>query len=262
MPRLFRFALIVGGALSLLGLSQAGEDQPEKEKTGWSRIISAATLEAEILAHQAELKKATATQQAFQAGGHLQARNSFNALAMLLAIVADYEDEVRFRQSAEIAMPRFRQAALNCKVATQASYREAKERLADLAAITAGEKLAGEAGKIDWTALADRAPLMRQLEKSHTIIFKDRLKDEQRFAEGRQSIRQQAELIAAVGAILRGTGMPDVGEADYVGYAAALSGFAERLASDAERGNYQQAKKSLGQVQQECSNCHENFRAE
>ena len=74
----------------------------------------------------------------FKGGGYKDARRDFSELAVLFAVFAQYDGDVRWKDIAAGLRELFARAASNAKVGTDESYREATARKQDLAELVRG----------------------------------------------------------------------------------------------------------------------------
>ena len=105
----------------------------------------------------------------FKGGGYKDCRRHFSVLAVLFAVAAEYDGEVRWQDAAPGLRDLFARAGHNCKVGTDQTYQEAdaaQARLADLIGGTRPQAAEAER-KADWAQVADRPPLMQRLNMAH-----------------------------------------------------------------------------------------------
>ncbi len=225
----------------------------------WSEIISPAALDAEIREVHEALEKDLSSLEKFQQGGYKTARRHFSELAMLLAITAEHDGEAKYKECAATASARFSEVASRSKAGTANAYQHARQSLSDLSEMLRGKQPQGAPAKIDWSRVADRAPLMQRLGIIDREVF-SKLADEQTFAENRNSIGRHAECVAAIGVVLRQPGMPQADHADYQKYAQELSDQARQLAQFAAQNDHRQAAETVTKMHGQCANCHAKWR--
>src|SRR5690606_23492973 len=75
------------------GAEDAGSDEGA---FAWSKLISPETLEDEVKAHKALVDESVNTPGPFKGGSNRDARVQFSTLAVLFAIIAEYDGRVRW----------------------------------------------------------------------------------------------------------------------------------------------------------------------
>lgn len=242
-------------------------DSPMTGGTGgggfaWSNLIGPDVLENQVK----NLKKATdanvTTPVKFTSGGYAVAREDFTELAMLFAIINEYDGEVRWKQDAGSIRDAFARAAANTKTASPQAYEEAKKRKQDLEDIVGGQSFSGtkttEPLNI-WPAICDRQPLMVKFDQ----IYNDRLKkitgSEAEFNANIDLVRHEASLLAAMSEVLIKEGMEDASESDYVKLAVACRDQAKAIIEATKSKDYAKAAAAYGDLNQTCQLCHADW---
>jgi hypothetical protein len=229
----------------------------------WAKIISATTIEDEVKALKAATDQNVTTPTKFAGGDYRIVRRDFSVLAMLFAITAEYDGDVRWKDSAPAARDVFARTAANAKVGTPQVYNEAKQRRDQLADLLNGSRIeapvATEA-KADWGKILDRPPLMQKLELAFQGKIQPWTSSAGAFKENETELKRQAELVAAIGEVLKQEGMYDAGDPDYDGYNDAMKNAALEIVKAIKDGDQEAAAKAAGQIGQACSSCHELYR--
>lgn len=253
------------GAPNSPSVPQEASSGPMPESSGyaWSELISAATIEDEIKAIRTRVEESVKTSGHFQARGYVDARRELSMAAVLFAIIADYDDEVRWKTSAPVARDSLARAAANAKVGTTPVYREAKQRLRDLDDLIRGSSLVGKPAATDiaWGEMFDRGPLMLRLEQSQKERLAMWLASPKEFNSQREHIIHEAELVAMLAQVLVTQGMQDADDDEYRAYCNLLKEAAQSVVNGVKRNDYDAARKSAGEIQKSCSECHELYRA-
>ena len=125
------------------------------------------TLADEVKEQRRALATAVASESAFKGGGYEEARNAYSAVALAFGLAAAHDGEVRWKKDAANARDLFARVGFNCKVGTTNSFKEAKERFADLETLLDGgspEKQAERDEDFLWSQVAARPALMSRLE--------------------------------------------------------------------------------------------------
>ncbi len=244
----------------------AAENAPAVNDSGtfaWSNLISSDTIEAEVKLLQKEISDTVQTPAQFKGGGYKEGRRQFTELAMLLAIIAEYDGDVRWKQSASGLRDLVGRAGMNCKVGTDASFNEAKLRKEDMEKLVRGEQPQVERGegKTKWEKVAGRPPLMQRLEKAQQQGVAVWTADQGEFKKNAEKLEREAEILAAIAEVIQREGFEFSDDETYVGYAKQMRDAAKTVAEAAKNKNYDQARKASGDISKACSSCHEGYRS-
>jgi cytochrome c556 len=248
------------------GTTSGGDNAPAASEGGtfaWSNLISSDTIEAEVKLLQKDVSDTVQTPAQFKGGGYKDGRRQFTELAMLLAIIAEYDGDVRWKQSASGMRDLVGRAGMNCKVGTDASFNEAKLRKEDLEKLVRGEAPQVERGepKTKWDKVAGRPPLMQRLEKAQQQGVAVWTADQGEFKKNAEKLEREAEILAAIAEVIQREGFEFSDDADYLGYAKQMRDAAKTVAEAARNKNYDQARKASGDISKACSSCHEGYRS-
>ena len=231
---------------------------------GWPALISAGTIEDEVKATKLLIDQGVTTPSDFAGKGYKVARRDFSTLAMLFAIINEYDGEVRWKSDAAIARDTFARTAANAKVGTVQVFNEAKQRKAELQDLLSGSSPFTEKAvepKNNWAAICDRAPLMQYLEKVWEPEMKPLLSDKAQFTANAEKIAHDAEMFAAIGEVLAKEGMMDADSDEYKAFCHRLRDAAKEIAEAAKSKNFDAASKASTEIGKSCVECHENYRA-
>lgn len=229
----------------------------------WKSVISATAIEDEVKAIKIDLDKEITSPNAFASGGFKKARRQFSMVAMLFAIVGEYDGDVRWKGDAPKIRDAFAHSARNCKVGSIQAFNEAKQRLLDLQDIISGGSFAGSSAaepKANWGALVDRGPLMQRLEIAQQSRLQPAVGNENEFRANKETIVHEANIVAAIAEVLIQQGMPEAEEEDYAMHAKNMKQAAHELIDAVKLDSYESAAKAVGAIGQACSKCHENWR--
>jgi hypothetical protein len=200
----------------------------------------------------------------FKGKGHKLARRDYSLLAMLFAIAAEYDGDVRWKKDSAAARDAFARSAANFKVATDQAYNEAKTRKEELSELVGGSSPFGgkEAEtKAQWPQVANRAPLMQYLESAWEPRLKPLLADKSQFTGNGDKVLREAELFAAIGEVLSKEGMADADAAEYKAFCNRLRDGAKQIIEAVKLKNYEQASSASAAIGKACAECHENYRS-
>jgi hypothetical protein len=230
--------------------------------SSWSKLVDAETIETEIkrLAQAVTLDVTTPSE--FKGGKYQDCRRDFSALAMLFAVAAEYEGDVRWQDVAPGFRDVFARAGYNCKVGTDSTYREANQRKTDLSELIAGSRpQVPQADRgADWSQVADRPPLMQRMNIAHEERLTKWLANEREFTQHRDEVRHEAQLAAAIAEVIGREGFDYWDDEQYASYARELRQAATDIATAAESSNFLQAREAASRMTKACADCHEGYR--
>lgn len=232
--------------------------------SGWAGIISGATLEDMIKSMKLQVDQGVTTPSDFAGKGYKLARRDFSMLAMTFAIIGEYDGDVRWKATAPAARDEFARTAANSKVGTTGVFNEAKKRKEELQDLVSGanpfEGKTGEA-KASWKDVCNRSPLMQHLEN----VFEPRLKpacsDKGQFTANAEKLLQDAEVFAAISAVLAKEGMEDADASEYTAFCDKMKNAALEIVDAVKSKNFDKASKASTEIGKSCTECHENYRS-
>jgi hypothetical protein len=228
----------------------------------WSRLIDAETIETEIKRIAQAIAQEVTTPSEFKGGKYQDCRRRFSVLAALFAIVAEYDDAVRWKDSAAGLREVFSRAARNCKVGTDATFREASQRKQDLADLISGARpqvpLAERTSV--WAQVSDRPPLMQRMNIAHEERLTKWLASEREFSQLRENVAHEAQLVAAIAEVIGREGFEFWDDEQFTAYARELQQAASGVARAAQQENYQNARAAGLRMTKACADCHEGYR--
>jgi hypothetical protein len=259
------------GAAVAAAIPQAGTPGEESDGGGggasdaaWSKLISASTIEDEIKAQASPLAEVTKTPSVFKGGGNHPARMHFTEVAMLFGIIAQYDADVRWKKDALGLRDIYKRAGGNCKVGTDNSYKEAKQRSDDLGQLIMGGKV--ETAKPDpdakWADIANRPPLMTRMGKEgYDPKIKAWTSDKGEFSKNRNALLEEAQVVAAIGHLIQDPSYEYADDEDYLKYAKSLEKAALEIVEAVKGDSLERAQAAAGQLNKACSACHEGYRS-
>lgn len=233
----------------------------ESATSGWAEWISSSALEDEIKNAHLELESLVNTVQSFNSDA-AKVRESLSRLATWFAIVAEFNDTVRWKADAVAARDGLAQAAANARTTSSdafASVQAQKEQLAEL--IRGGKFAAGSAAsEMNWTHWVDRVALMSRLEIAVTERLKPWTSNEAEFAAHQEEILHEANVAAAIGQALVQSGVIDADDDEYAGFAKSMSQAAKELQAALETNQFAEASSAANRMGKACADCHEAYR--
>jgi hypothetical protein len=230
--------------------------------SGWSKLIDAETIETEIKRLAPLLAKATATSSDFQGGGFKDCRRLFSELAVLFAVAADYDGDVRWKEAAPALRDLFSRAGHNCKVGTDQTFVESSQRKQDLTDLISGSrpKLPKAEKDAPWGQTADRPPLMQRLNIAHEERLTKWLANQGEFEKNRDDVRHEAQLMAVIADVISREGFDYWDEDDYKTHVRELREAAVNVSAAAEKDDFERAQKAINSAKKACADCHELYR--
>ncbi len=229
----------------------------------WSKLISADSLTDEIKSYQTAIKDEVKNPSQFKGDGFKKARRDFSFLAVAFGVIAEYDGDVRWKAQALAARDLFARAGVNCKVATDQSFNDSKARAEDLAALVRGETLAAPPNietKTQWPKVSNRPPLMNRLDLAQTTRLAVWTANQGDFNKNTDSIYREAQVVAMIAEVIQRDGYEFTDDTSYKGFAQEMEKHALEIAEAAKAKNFEQARKSNGDLAKACSNCHGSFR--
>ena len=248
---------------AVAGMPDAAASDAAGESYAWSKIISASTVEDEVKKLKNSTNINVTTPTAFAGKGHKEIRRDFSMLAMIFAVINEYDGDVRWKKDAAAARDVFARTASNAKAGGNINvYNESKKRKDDLMDLTNGSALAYEPEEQvnNWESIVDRSPLMRRLTigaEEHLSVWTSN-KDE--FSDNMEEILHEAEIVAAIGEVLTREGMEDGDDEDYAVFAKQMTRGALDVVAAVKLNDADQARKATGEIAKACAGCHENYR--
>ena len=228
----------------------------------WSAIISGDTLVDEIKQARAAAKTAIAKVSDFKAGGYKKVRGAFGSAAAAFAVIAAYDKDVRWKGDAVAARDLIARAGLNCKVGTDQTFNEVKDRVDDLDTLLEGSALAARPDREEdflWSQVADRPVLMIRLGAAEGIAAAA-ASSKSEFVRQVERIIHESEVTAMLAEILQQRDFADHDDAEYRGHAAAMRAAALQLREAAEKKDHDAAQQAVGSLKKSCDSCHADYR--
>lgn len=230
----------------------------------WSKLISPEVLEDEIKAQKPLVDLSITTPAPFKGGTNRDARRQFSNLAMLFAIIAEYDGDVRWKKDAPGLRELFAQAGFSCKVGTDQSYNQSKLRQTDLTDLVGGSTPASVAAadpKAVWDKVTNRPPLMERLEEAFDKKLLPWMASEASFKENNEKILHEAQIVAAIAEVIQRPGYEFADDDTYLGFAKTMRDAALGIVDGVKTNSYGKANESAGVITKACSECHEGYRS-
>ena len=184
-------------------------------------------------------------------------------LAVLFAVIGEYDKDVRWKKDASKARDLFARTAGNCKVGSTQAFNDARARKLELQDLLSGSGLVTEATapKVTWEKVVDRSPLMKRLEFSHQKNLQPYTASKSEFTSNIDQVMHEAEIVIILSEVLLKEGMEDADDEDYAGYAQRMKKAAKEIVDAVKLNNHEAARKAAGEIGKACTECHEGYRA-
>jgi hypothetical protein len=184
-------------------------------------------------------------------------------LAVLFGIAGEFDGEVRWKKDSPAARDVFARTAANSKVGTSQVFQEAKLRKAELQDLIGGSSpYQGKDAdaKAAWKNVCDRSPLMQHMERIYEPELKPLLANKGQFLANIDKVTHDAEIIAAIGAVLAKEGMEEADSDEYKVFCVKLQKAAREIVDAAKIKNFDAASSAGAVISKTCDGCHEGRR--
>lgn len=228
----------------------------------WSQLIDGETLASEVKRLATNLRDPLANSAKFKAGGFKTCRSDFNELAILFAVIAEFDGDVRWKDEASSLRDQFAAAALHCKAGTDQAFAAATELKTTLDDLVRGERLGGEQTPPmkKWSDVADRPLLMQRMERALQEQIAPALANSKVFDKNTAKVRQEAEVLGMLAAIIDREEFDYWDDESFQEQSGELRDATRELLRAAGEGNYDAARAAAGRAGQSCSACHDGYR--
>jgi len=227
----------------------------------WSTLISEGTLTDEIEGLKSVAAAATSRPTDFKGGGYDRAREAFSSLALAFAVIAEHEQDIRWKHDAATARDLFAQIGFTCKVGTDQSLAEARLGVVDLESLLAGEgprRQPGRDGAFRWSDVATRSALMKRLEAAEAAILAG-VASGAEFADGGR-VLHEAEIVAVIAEVIRMPEFEDHDDDTYRGCSERMRDAALKLRDACEKHDAEAARAASSLLKTSCDTCHRDYR--
>jgi cytochrome c556 len=250
-------------AAASVGTKQGSRDGDKNAiRFEWSRLITADALATEVKRVASSLAEPLATFAAFQSGGNKACLVDFSELAVLWAVIDEYDGDVRWQRDAATLRDAFARAARNCKSASDQTFAEATERRAALDDLIRGGRADRAAAKPvgKWSELIERGPLMQRMQAGLQEGINPKLSDARAFSRAAADVQHEAQMLAVLAEVIRREEFEYWDDETFKDYANQLGAAAADLSRAAADINYEAAREAAGRAGQACAACHDGYR--
>lgn len=246
-------------------------DQPGgagNANSGWSKIISAETLENEIKAAINASAQHVESKTKWNTG-HRKIRMLYSSMAMCFGVIGEYDGTVKFQKEAGGFRDALAKSAANSKVNDERALIEAKKLLTELVEVRNGGsstlKPSEEKGKP--YGVSEVAEIMKRMQIAHAPEGEDTkgiqrwTSDASRFKVAKSDLLHEAEMMAMLAKVLQDKVTFDLANnADFAKFAADIQTASQTIAAAAKSDNYESARTATGVIDKACAGCHSAYR--
>ncbi len=237
--------------------------------SGWSKIISAETLENEIKAIINVVGPEVASKTKWNTG-HRKVRNYYTTLAMCFGVIAQYDAAVKFQKDAVALRDNLAKSAANSKVNDERAMIEAKKLLLELLELRSGGKVsvapAGEGAKP--YGVSEVSEVMKRMQiatKPENVDGKGLefwTSSAGAFKAAKSEVIHEAELLGMMAKVLQDQQSFEMfaGMANFDKFAKEVETAAGEIVAAAKSDNYGTARAAVGKITKACAGCHGDFR--
>ncbi|MEX2188677.1 MAG: cytochrome c [Pirellulales bacterium] len=228
----------------------------------WSKIVAPETIEDEVKRIANGINEAVVNPQQYAGGGYKAGQDHFSMLAVLFAIVAEYDGEVRWQRHAIAAREEFAAAGFGSRVGSIQAFNQAKGAREDLTGMIGGQTLKGKDGeaKAEWGKVAYRPPLMRRLKIGQEERLNGWTASAGEFKKHTDEILHEAQLVAALAEVITRDGFEYADDATYVGFCKELKKSALDVVDAVKQNNAANARSAMSAMGKTCTACHDGYR--
>ena len=228
----------------------------------WSKLIDSDVLESEIKANINILTPAVAIPGNFKSQTYKKARTTLSELAVLFGVVGEFDGDVKWKSKAAGLRDVLAKAGANCKVGTEQSFKEAKQRSEDLKDLLDGGGVDVPAAepKAEWAKVADRPELMKRMEEAGLLHLTPWTANAGEFNSNKAKILHEAQVLALFAQVIQHGSFAFADDENYLKHAAALQKACLEIADGAKSGNADKARTGASDMAKACANCHADFK--
>jgi hypothetical protein len=250
-----------------VGSGVVSEGASSRKSKLWSTVIAPSTVADEVKSIKIRMDQEVRSPSSLAGERAQVVRRDFTTLAMLFAIVSEYDGEIRFRGSAKVARDRFAAAAAAMsnidRIGIAAAFREVEARRQDLQDLLSGSDLAADSSvdaATDWAQLAERPSLMQRLETGVQERLTAWTRDADACRGNAEGIVHEGELAAAIAVAVTQPGVADSDDREYAALAAEMGAAARDVAAAVRAGEPENAQPPVARLRDSCTRCHELYR--
>jgi len=257
-----------GGGNKSVAASSAAKDAATSDAPGgaygWSKIISAETIEDEVKSIAKTLNPLVTNPQQFAGGANKVANVQFSTLAVMFGVIAEYDGEVRWKKIAPGARTLFAKAGFGSRVSSPEAFNQARNTRQALEELIAGGTIQAPAAdaKARWKdEVAYRPPLMQRLKIAHEDRLLPWTANAGEFKKHADEILHEAEILTALADVIAREGYEYAADDTYLAYCKRLKQGGIDVAAAVRQKNADAARKAAGEISKACAACHDGYRS-
>ncbi len=240
------------------------ESLPENDGSAWSRLVDAEVMEDEIKSYVTTVAGHVRSLNTFKSGGYQELRDSYSFLAVLFGVIAQYDGDVRWKDQAAGMRAALARAGFNCKVSTDASFKESKLRSEDLATLVRGGSLqlptATATLEDGWPSVSDRPPLMKRMELAQHGRLDIWTANAEEFKRNRDKVLHEANLLRLLCEVIEDAEYEYADDELYLEYVEKMRQHCNEVIGAVGEDRFEEAQSAVSRINQQCDNCHGDFR--
>jgi hypothetical protein len=242
--------------------NSGSDDAPSGGVFAWSKIIAPETIEDEVKTIAKGVTESVVNPQQYAGGGYKAGQDHFSMLAVLFAIVGEYDGEVRWQRHAIAAREEFAAAGFGSRVGSIQAFNQAKAARDDLTNMIGGQTLQGKDGeaKATWGKVAYRPPLMRRLKIAQEEKLNGWTASAGEFKKHTDQILHEAQLVAALAEVISRDGFEYADDDAYVDFCKQLKKSALDVVDAVKQNNADNARTAMSAMGKTCNACHDGYR--
>jgi len=230
----------------------------------WSHVVDAEVIEDEVKSHVTAVAEHVRSLNAFKSGGYKEIRDRYSLLAVLFGVIAQYDGDVRWKDKASGMRAALARAGFNCKVATDASFKESKLRGEDLATLVRGgsPELPRAAATIEdgWPSVADRSPLMKRMEEAQHGRLDVWTANSEEFQRNGDKLFHEAQLLRLLAEVIKDSAYEYAEDELYQQYVKKMRENCDQVIAAVKEDRFEEAQSAVRRINRQCDDCHGDYR--
>ena len=230
--------------------------------SGWSKVISGEIVQAELKSLSTSMTQHVTSPGKFKSGGNREVRQTSSMIAVMFAVIAEFDGDVKWKEIAAGARDSFAQCAQSAATTSTQAYQQAKNRKEDLQQILSGAPYTPAvkpSEDFEWASVADVSELMKRLKLSYRERIKPWVASEKDYKDNFEKLMHEAAVMAVIGEVLKKESMENADNDDYAEFGDSLRDGALMIINSAGSKDQSMATKGAGMIDQSCQNCHAEY---
>lgn len=244
------------------GAKQPAEIPSDGTGLGWSKIISAELLQAEIKKQANLLSQNVTSPGKFKGGGNRDVRQITTMIALVFGVIAEYDGEVKYKEFAAGARDAYAQCAQSATTTSTQAFNQAKIRKEDIQRILSGaayEPPVKPSEDFEWSSVADVSEMMKRLGVAYREKIKPWVGSESSYKSNIDDLMQEAAMVAVIGEVIQKESMDNADNDDYKEFAAKLKNGALMILNSKGSMDLEMATRGASMIDQSCVECHGEY---